>query len=465
MDTPLYPHQRDAVTRALNNGGNLALLHEPGLGKTRTCLEIFTRLREKSPRLKLLVIAPLSILEPVWGVDIEKWTSWRWTLVKTLNASADIWLVNYETAIRPKTLHILEQLWTSPVMLVCDESTRLRDPRSLTTKTILALAARCQYRIVCSGTPAPNGLWELHGQMKVVNPAIVHRSFYAWRREYFYLGRNGQALQNTPTTKFELQQAFRYGYSWRITPERRDQLLARFAPICSWVRKHEALELPERITTIRHVTLSDLEFKAYEQMRKQLIVEFEQEAVTAEIALTKLLRLRQLASGFVYGETERHRIGSSRLNVLRETLEELGNQPVIIWCQFQEEIEQIAVVLGDKAVTLYAKTKDHADSLARFGREAQYLIAHPRSAGHGLNLTQAATCVWYSLDWSFEAHIQANDRIHRIGQRRSCLYVYLMAKGLIDDQIWKVLHEKQDLQTAIDAALRSQNPSSHRETD
>ena len=104
-------------------------------------------------------------------------------------------------------------------------------------------------------------------------------------------------------------------------------------------------------------------------------------------------------------------------------------------------------------MTLYAKTTDRAESLRRFGTEARYLVAHPRSAGHGLTLIQASTCVWYSLDWSLEAYSQANDRIHRIGQEKSCLYVHLIGKGLIDEHIWNVLHGKQRLQDAIDAAL------------
>ena len=176
------------------------------------------------------------------------------------------------------------------------------------------------------------------------------------------------------------------------------------------------------------------------------------------------MKLRQLSSGFLYGDTT-HRLGTSRLNVLLETLEELGEQNVIIWGNFQEEIEQIAAALGSQAVTMYAKTKDRRDSLRRFGQEARYLIAHPRSAGHGLTLIQASTAVHYSLDWSLESYSQANDRIHRIGQTRSCLYVHLIAPGLIDEQIWDVLQKKASLQSAIDRVLGGRaatcRPASH----
>lgn len=454
--SPLYPHQLAAVDRALQRGGSLALFFEPGLGKTRTCLDIYTRL--KTPTLKLLVVCPRSVMEPVWGEEITQCTSYTWTTPQTLNCASDIVVVNFERLIRPATQHLLRYLFSTPLMLVIDESSRLKDARSLTTKTLLALAERCQYRVICSGTPAPNGLHELWGQLRVIDPAVFHRSFYAWRREWFHLARYGKTCVEPPPSRQAMQQLFQSGWQWDITPIKREQLLARCAPLVSWVRKTDALQLPEKITTIRYVTLNATELQAYREMERQLVVEFQSETVTAEIALTKLLRLRQLSSGFVYGPTVRHHTGTSRLTVLRETLEEFGDQPIIIWCHFKEEVQQLVSALGDQAVTLYSETKDQSASLAAFGRTARYLIAHPRSAGHGLTLTQSSTCIWYSLDWSLEAHLQANDRIHRIGQTHNCLYVYLIAKGLIDDEIWRVLHQKTTLQAVLDRFLRNTPP-------
>ena len=451
---PLYLHQSHAIGKALTCHGSLALFHEPGLGKTRTALEIFARLKTVTPDLKMLVVCPLSLIEAVWKTETEQYTSFRWCALKRYDCAADIFVINYEAIIRASGWRLLQEsgLLSLPLFLVVDESSRLKDPRSLTSKTILALAARCQARLVMSGTPAPNNLSELWGQLKVVDPNSVHRSFYAFRREYFYLGRYGRTMQEPPPSRGAMAELFKQGWSWQITTANRDRLLARAAPITSWVRKIDALHLPERITTIRHVTLSHEERRAYTQMKQQLVVEFQTEVVSAEIALVKLMKLRQLASGFLYGDLT-HRIGTSRLNVLLETLEELGEQPIIIWANFHEEIEQIANALGEQAVTFYARTADRAESLRRFGTEARYLIAHPRSAGHGLTLTQASTCIWYSLDWSLEAYSQANDRIHRIGQTRSCLYVHLIAPGLIDEQIWGVLTKKATLQEAIDRIL------------
>ena len=467
---PLYPHQATALAKALARRGTLALFHSPGLGKTRTCLELYTHLRHAQPDLKLLVVCPLSLIDAAWGVDIHKFTPWTYSSLREKFApTADIGIINYESMIRPATQRKLLAWQSVPKMLVLDESSRLRNPSALTTKTLLALAPDYQYRIVCSGTPSPNGLYELWAQIKVIAPDLVHRSFWAWRREYFHLARNGRTMAEPPPNRHAMASLFQSGWQWSITQAQQDRLLTRLLPATHWVRKEDALpDLPPRITTIRHVTLSPDEHRAYETMRRQLVVEFQHEAVTAEIALTKLMKLRQLASGFLYGQTV-HRIGSSRLNLLKETLDELGDQNVIIWANFHEEIEQIAALLGDQAVTLYAKTKDRADSLQRFGTTARYLIAHPRSAGHGLTLTQSSTVVWYSLDWSLESYSQANDRIHRIGQTQSCLYVHLIGKDLIDDEIWGVLQRKTTLQAAIHKILghplRSEDSSAGSEGD
>lgn len=448
MLPPRFPHQEDALNRALRLGGSLCLFHEPGLGKTRTCLDLFTHLCVTTPALKLLVLCPLSIIEAAWGADIARFTDLPW-----VNLRQDAWttepigVLNYEAFLRRTTA------WPQPLMLVVDESARLRDPKSLTTKAVLRLAERCQVRMCLSGTPAPNGLHELYSQAKVVDPNSVPRSFFTWRRDWFYLGRGTRMMAEPPPSRDAMRTLFQHGWEWKITDVKRDQLLARLAPITSWVRKADALDLPEKTYVMRHVTLSPAEHQAYESMRRELVVEFAKETVTAEIALTKLMKLRQLSSGFCYGQQGTHRTGESRLRLLLEVLEELGSQPVIIWANFREEIEQISNTLGDRAVTLYSGTADRTKSLAQFGREAQYLIAHPRSAGHGLTLTQASAAIWFSLDFSLEAYTQANDRIHRIGQSKPCLYVHLIAPGRIDAYIWKVLRDKWSLQEAIDAAL------------
>ena len=108
----------------------------------------------------------------------------------------------------------------------------------------------------------------------------------------------------------------------------------------------------------------------------------------------------------------------------------------------------------DKVVTLFSETKNKDDSIYKFKNTAQYstaqyLIAHPQSAGHGLTFTNCNTAVFFSLDFSFESHIQARNRIHRIGQKNNCLYIYIIAEDTIDEELLNILQKKKTLQAAV----------------
>ena len=141
-------------------------------------------------------------------------------------------------------------------------------------------------------------------------------------------------------------------------------------------------------------------------------------------------------------------------------LEEVGSQPVIIWVQFHHEVNAIHKLISDKygadqVTTLYSETPDRDESINKFkNNEERYLIAHPRSAAHGLTFENCSAMVFFSLDYSYEAHAQARDRIHRIGQNKSCLYVYLVANNSIDGELLKVLQRKQSLQDVVYGIVR-----------
>jgi SNF2 family DNA or RNA helicase len=461
----LYRHQKEAVEFAIRNRGCCALFHDPGLGKTRTGLEVFRYYRGKHPGLRLLVVCPLSLVNSAWGVDIKKFTDFTYASFKEITGEVpDIVVINYECLISKNNLPLVESLiWKHRFMCILDESSRLKNNKSVTTKTLLALAECFPYRLIASGTPMPNSELELWGQMNFVQPELLHKSFYAFRNTYFHLERNGIMRQGSRyMSKDEIREIFSQGWKYAITDENRELLMSEIKPCTHWVKKEEALDLPEKIDEIREVTLSAQERKAYKEMEDLLITEIEGVEVTAQIALTKLMKLRQVTAGFLYSATgSALQIGtSSKIKELDEVLEELGNQPVIIWVQFHHEVHAIQKLISDKyganqVTTLYSDTPDRDESINKFkNNEVRYLIAHPRSAAHGLTFVNCSAMVFFSLDYSYEAHAQARDRIHRIGQNKSCLYVYLAAKDSIDEELLKVLQRKQSLQDVVYGIVR-----------
>lgn len=464
--TELYRHQTEAVDFAFHNSGKCALFHDPGLGKTRTCLEIYSRYKSINPNLKLLVVCPLSLVNSAWGEDIKRFTGFTYIPFKELKGKLpDIIVINYEALISKKYLPQLMRLISQhPFMCVLDESSRLKSSKSITTKTLLKLSEYFRYRIIASGTPMPNSELELWGQINFIRPSVLNQSFYAFRNTYFHLERNGRVMHvnGEYVSKEDMRRYLSTGWKYTITPERRAQLMTAIRPFSHWVKKEEALDLPEKIDQIREVVLNAKEQKAYDEMEEYLITEIEGTEITAQVALAKLMKLRQATSGFFYSASgEAAEIGNAtKLKELEEILEELGHQPVIIWVQFHHEVEVIEKMISEKygadqVATLYAETKDKDDSINRFkNNQVRYLIAHPKSAAHGLTFINCSAMVFYSLDYSYETHAQARDRIHRIGQKKSCLYIYIVAQDTIDEELLKVLNRKQSLQEAVYALVR-----------
>lgn len=466
LKQPLYKHQREAIRFAIQNDGNCAFFHEPGLGKTRTALETYKYFKIGNPSLKLFVVCPLSLVNAAWGEDIQKFTTFSYTPFKEIKDSLpDIVIINYEGLISKRYLpQIQKMVMQHDFMCVLDESSRLKNHKSVTTKTLLRLTDYFHYRIIASGTPMPNSELELWGQINFVQPRLLHSSFYAFRNTYFHLERNGRTMimQGTYMTREVMREILSKGWKYTITPDKREELMDVLKPWTHWVKKKDALDLPEKIDEIREVTLNAKERKAYTEMKNHLVTEIKGTEITVQVALAKLMKLRQATAGFFYSEHgDALEIGkSSKLKELSEILEELGNQQVIIWVQFHHEVETIRRLIADRygedsVATLYAETKDKDGAISRFkNNKVRYLIAHPKSAGHGLTFTNCSTMIFYSLDYSYESHAQARERIHRIGQKNSCLYIYIIAKDSIDEQLLMVLQKKQSLQDIVYAIVR-----------
>jgi SNF2 family DNA or RNA helicase len=199
------------------------------------------------------------------------------------------------------------------------------------------------------------------------------------------------------------------------------------------------------VHVIRKVFLSPYEQRAYDTLKRDYVLRFGDEEVLVKTMLTEIMKLRQLTSGFAYGEEGTYSTGHSKLDELKSLLEEIGNHQVIIWANFREEILQLFDNLKNSDA-LFGETHRRADVIKRFqDGETKYLIANPMSGGHGLTFTNCQYAVYYSLNYSYEYQKQSQDRIHRIGQTKKCTYYYLIADGTIDEVIYKVLQSKHGL--------------------
>ena len=448
----LFEHQKRGLCEALTNNGNFGLFFEMGLGKCLTSLEIFKALRAKNPNLRLLVICPKSLINLSWGEDIKRFSDFTYSALKDSD-KGDILLINFELLITKRYFSKAMQLVsTGDFMCVIDESARMKSHSSLTTKTILKLRDYFKHRLILTGVPCPNNETEYWAQIRFISD-VFPPSFFQFRNQYFHLARGNQVIpQGAITNRWNMQEYYRKGYKYEISAQNRERLLKLIAPYVLWKSIDETDDMPERIDIFREVELSPVERKAYEDMRKYLVAEIGDITIASPLALTKLLKLRECTSGFMYDDKlNAIEIGNSKLNELEEVLEELGQKQAIIFIEFKHELHKIEQLLVkkygcDSYTTLYSETDDKDEAIRLFtSGQARYLIANTQSGSHGLNLQSCHTIIYFSLSYSYEKYSQSKGRIFRKGQKNNCVYIHLIAAQSIDQIILKTLQRKGSL--------------------
>lgn len=456
----LFQHQKEAIDFVKMRQGNAALFHSIGLGKTLTTLECFGWYKSMDKELKLFVICPISLINGAWGEDIKKFTKYNYLDVHKFGlknaAKFDILIANFEWVRQKKNLIDLKAfLKNTCCACAIDESSRCKSFKSLTTKAILSLRDLFKYRLIMSGTPAPNSEMEYWAQMQFLGD-VFPKSFYAFRNMFFHLERNGKVLQGQVISRATARDIFSKGFKYGITEQNKKKLIDLMAPHCHFRDKEFCFDLPEQVDEIRLVEITDEQRKVYNAMKRECIAQINSRDIVAQVALSKVMKLRQIASGFAIDDNgEVQTIGeSAKTKELLSVLEELGKRQVIIWCQFRHEIRELLKLLPG-SVALYGETKDRDASITAFkSGAAQYLIAHPMSAGHGLTFTNCSVQIFYSIDYSWELYEQARGRTHRAGQKDTCVYIHLIADDTIDQVLLNVLRRKGAAQDIVAEWLR-----------
>lgn len=493
---PLFHHQSAAVDFILARGGSGALFHEMGLGKTRTAIEILGHLRKTEPNLRMLVIAPISLLEAAWGADVRDFSDFTyWNLRNGYGVEGRVWedimAINYEFFIansapaktRIKRLVDLIKGMDKgghPWMCVLDESSRIKNAQAATTKTLLAMAKFFRYRLIMSGTPAPNTELEYWPQLNFAEPGSVGTSLTVFRSHFFHFV-NRISKAEAPIAKFATKQHAIETYrkcDIAISDSKRLELMTLIKPYCHMAKKKDCLDLPEQVDELRIVEMDSQQAHAYRTLERFLVLEIQKQVIAVPVALSKLIKLRQITSGFIYNQLgEALETGSlkgtpptgdqvyvekefknPKLSELFDLIEDAGDQPVIVWIQFHWEIIKICHELNKRwpgqVVTISSMTKDRDESILAFQQgRARFLVAHPASAAHGLTFVNCSLQIFFSLDYSLEKYEQARARTHRAGQKNVCTYIHILAKNTIDEIILAALKKKADVQKMVYEAL------------
>ena len=347
--------------------------------------------------------------------------------------------INYESVWRDEIFEALIKF--GPELVICDESQRIKNHKAQQTVAAVELAKRAKYRLALSGTPITQDVQDLFSQYDFLDSTVFGENFYSYRNRYCLLG--GFGGKKVIGTKSE------------------DELSNRMYSIAYRVTKAEALDLPPETFLYRKVELSPKERKLYDEMRRNAYIELSAEQeVSATTVLTKLLRLQQIAGGFIKadGEERVQQIGSSKMDALEDILEDyvLGEgRQLVIFARFIPEIDGICDLLRKKGISYHRITGDVAleergQRVSEFqSGHRQCFVAQIQTAGLGITLHAASAAVFYSVGYNLADYQQALARIHRKGQTQPCTYIILQGANTVDQKVMEALEKKSDVAKRI----------------
>jgi len=324
-------------------------------------------------------------------------------------------------------------------LVAIDESTTIKNHKAKRTKSLMKIAAQFKYRRLLTGSPVTKSPMDIYSQTEFLRPGLLgYESYYAFQGRYAVMQRRSMGAQ-------AFQQIVGY--------KNLDELTSNIDRYSFRVLKKECLDLPEKIYTVRYVTLTDEQAKMYALLQQQAMLLFDDgEMVSAPAVITQMLRIQQVMSGHLKTDDgEMRYFPSRRMDALEEITEEHDGK-AIIWSRFRYDIIQITEMLNKKygkgsAASYFGDTSDddRATAVLNFqnpNHPLRFFVGNPATAGYGLTLTEANLVVYYANDFNLETRIQSEDRAHRIGQRNNVTYVDLISEGTLDEKIVESLRNK-----------------------
>lgn len=413
-----------------------------GLGKTIVTLTVVKQLLDCVEVLKPLVIAPKMVAEQTWQAEADKWshtsnltlsiiTGSEKKRIAALKRKADIYIISRDNI--SWLVNLQTYRWNFD-MLILDELSSFKNRESQRFKAIKKVRPLVRRVIGLTGTPAPNGLIDLWSQLYLLDQGErLGKTVTGYRVKYFHPEKhNGHVV-----------------YTYGLNAKAEQGIYDSINDICLSMRAEDWLSVPERQDIIKELVLDDYtQFKAFKETQVMEITGGEISAVNAGALYNKLL---QYANGAVYDEDKHaHVVHNKKLDAIEEAVEELQGKPVLIFYQFQSDIERLMSRLS--SITLLKK-KEHIQQWNE--GKIPILLAHPASAGHGLNLQQGGNYIfWFGLPWSLELYQQAVARLHRQGQTQVVFNYHFMVKGTPEYEVYSRLLDKTLTQDKLIDALR-----------
>ncbi|MDL2205383.1 DEAD/DEAH box helicase [Eubacteriales bacterium OttesenSCG-928-N13] len=469
----LYTHQIKMANIALalmgysENGihrdaGSAAFFAEMGTGKSSVTVATIGRLFLDGKVSRALVVAPSSVCA-VWPHEYSKFAGFpyriavllgerdkRLAALKALQALTlphdapeplRVAVINYESV----RLLEAELAAYGADMIIADESQRIKTPTAQQSKAMHRLGDRTKYKLILTGTPITQDTRDVWSQYRFLDPSIFGGSYYTFVKHYATMGG--------------------YGQHQYLGPRNLPELTRKAHSIAFRVQKSECLDLPEKLFEDRIVELEPNAQALYRRIQKESYAALESGGeVTASIVLTRLLRLQQIAGGFLTDDDGvTIPVSTAKLEAALDIVQTLcldEGQKLVIFARFRAEVQAIRArvdaLLQPAGLCHVAIWGDvpiikRGEIVTQFQDDpnTRVMVAQIDAAAEGITLTAAHTTLYYSLTWNLAKYMQSQDRTHRIGQDHGTLYIHLIAPGTIDAKIMAALKKKQSLAHSV----------------
>lgn len=438
-----YPYQQRAI-EVIESHPAYGLFLDMGLGKTViTLTAIESLIYEQFEVGRVLIIAPKRVAESTWQDEAKKWKHLYRLRFSTIlgtgeqraaavKADADIYVIN-----RENVAWLFQNFPCRWDMLVVDESSSFKSPQAVRFKVLKKQLPHFRRRVILTGTPTSNTLMDLWSQMYILDMGErLGKTITAYRRDYFLPDKRNQNVI----------------FSYKLQRGAEDAITKKIRDICMSMKASDYITLPRKIVNVVKVKLPDAARKVYDQMVKDQVVALgDEEQITAFQAATVANKLLQISNGSVY--TDDHgvqMIHHEKVDALKEIIEESGGQSILVFYGFRHDVQSIKAEIPE-AVELEGK-----ETLDDWNRgNIKVLLAHPASAGYGLNMQAGGhIVVWYGLTWSLEQYQQANARLYRQGQDKPVIIHHIVAADTIDERVLWSLRNKKKGQDSLMAAVK-----------
>jgi SNF2 family DNA or RNA helicase len=349
-----------------------------------------------------------------------------------LMQSADVFVINRENV--PWLVDLYKTKWPFDHVVI-DESSSFKNPSAKRFKKLKKILPYTEYMTLLTGTPSPNGLLDLWSQSYLVDFGVkLGRTMTGYKRRFF--------------------EPDYMGYNWTPREGSAAEIHALLSDFVLSMSAEDYLELPDSIKTVEYVELPQKTQRAYQKFETELLVTLEDgEEIEASTAAVLANRLLQYSNGAIYTDelknwSETH---TEKLDALADIIEQNPTENLLVAYNYKHDLERLQQRFPDARVL----DKNQSTIEEWNAGQIKLLLAHPASAGHGINLQHGGSVIiWFGLNWSPELYQQFNKRVDRQGQTKPVRIVHIVAKDCIDERVLQVLDSKGATQKELLTALK-----------